>query len=175
MTALLLAVWVSSPAVAQETRIDELFAQLREADPAQAARLQGQIRDEWSRSGSPTMDLLLRRGTNALDSGDAAQAVEHLTALIDHAPDFAEGYHMRATAYYELGLVGPAIEDLRETLALNPRHFGAMTGFAVIFMDIDRMEDALAVFRQIAEIGPNLPDVADAISRLEREIDGQSI
>lgn len=175
VTALALAVGISAPCAAQTARLDELFEALREAEPEQAGRLEGQIRTEWSKSGSPAMDLLLKRGEDALEAGDAQAAAEHLTALIDHAPDFAEGYHARATAFYQLGLYGPALDDLRQTLVLNPRHFGALFGFGAILQELDRPEDALEVFRQIAEISPNSPELAEVIAALEIQLEGQAL
>ena len=178
VTAFVLAVGISSPLAAQDaapSRIDELFEELREAEPGQAARLEEEIRLEWSRTGSAAMDLLLRRGEDALDEGDFAAAVEHLTALVDHAPDFAEGYHMRATAYYQQGRIGPALDDLRQTLVLNPRHFGAMFGFGAILQELGRPEDALEVFRQVEEISPNSPDLQLVIEALEKELEGQAL
>ncbi|WP_440227336.1 hypothetical protein, partial [Escherichia coli] len=82
----------------------------------------------WSQSGSPAVDLLLRRGQDALEAGAPEVAVEHFTAAIDHAPAFAEGYAGRAAAYYLTGRVGPAIDDLRAALVLEPRHIAALQG-----------------------------------------------
>jgi len=81
-------VWCQ-PAAAQTAKLDELFAELSEADARRAARIEREIWAEWSKSGSPAMDLLLQRGRDALAEGDYALAIEHLTALTDHAPDFA--------------------------------------------------------------------------------------
>ena len=55
-------------------------------------------------------------------------AIEHLTALTDHAPDFAEGWHARATAYFRAVLLGPAMDDLQRALVLNPDNFDAVFG-----------------------------------------------
>lgn len=175
VTALVLAVGFSAPCFAQTARLDELFEALREAEPEQAARLEAQIRTEWSKSGSPAMDLLLKRGEDALNAGDPQAAVEHLTALIDHAPDFAEAYHSRATAYYQLELYGPALDDLRQALVLNPRHFGALFGFGAILQELDRPDDALEVFRRIEALSPNSPDLAEVIGALELQLEGQAL
>lgn len=175
VAALLLAVGFSSPLAAQTARLDELFTALKDADAENSARLEGEIRTEWGKSGSAAMDLLLRRGEDALEAGLPDEAVEHLTALVDHAPDFAEGYSARAAAYYQLGLIGPALDDLRQTLVLNPRHFGAMFGFAIILEELGRPEDSLEIFRQIEQIGPNLPDLALSIDRLTLQLEGQEL
>ncbi|NBD28662.1 MAG: tetratricopeptide repeat protein [Alphaproteobacteria bacterium] len=175
VAALVLAVGFSTPCAAQSDRLDRLFEDLKGADTEQAARLEDQIRTEWSKSGSPAMDLLLRRGEEALEAGEPQVAAEHLTALIDHAPDFAEGYHARASAYFALGLYGPALDDLRQALVLNPRHFGALAGFAVILQELDRPQEALELYRRIEQISPNSPDLAQAMERLDVQLEGSSI
>jgi len=95
--------------------------------------------------------------------------------LVDHAPDFAEGYHGRATAYYQLGLYGPAIDDLRQTLVLEPRHFGAMTGVAVVLQELGRLDEALEVWQQVQAFAPNDAEVAGVIARLETQLVGETL
>lgn len=179
VTALLLGVWFSSPLAAQtdaqNERLDTLFEQLLEAEPQQVARIEGQIVTEWSKSGSAAMDLLLRRGEDALEDGAPEVAVEHFTALVDHAPDFAEGYNGRAAAFYQLGLYGPAIDDLRQTLVLNPRHMGAMSGVAFILEELERPRDALEVWRRIETLSPADAEVAGMIERLQVILQGEAL
>ena len=87
----------------------------------------------------------------------------------------AEGYNGRATAYYLMGLYGPAIDDLRQALVLEPRHFGAMSGVAVILEEIERPSDALEVWRKIGELSPSDPEVADMIERLDVQLKGETL
>jgi tetratricopeptide (TPR) repeat protein len=176
VAALALAVGFSLPARADDARMADLLDQLRSAENDRAADLiLREIRAEWSRSGSPAIDLLLQRGTDALEAGDLAAAVEHLTAAIDHAPAFAEAYHQRATALYLLGEVGPAVADLQQVLALNPGHFAAMQGFAVILEEMGRTEDALETWRQVLAINPQDDAVSGAVGRLELELAGRAL
>ncbi len=121
------------------------------------------------------MDLLLRRGKDALDDGDPLAAAEHFTALVDHAPDFAEGYYGRASSYYLLGKTGPALDDIRQVLSLNPRHFEAMRGLALIMEEMDRKDDALDLYRMILELNPQSAEVQGFADRLELELEGQSL
>jgi len=173
--ALLLGVGFSTPSFADSQRLDLLFERLLEAEPAEVDRIENEIITEWSKSGSAAMDLLLRRGEEAIEEGTPEVAVEHFTALVDHAPDFAEGYHGRATAYYQLGLYGPAIDDLRQTLVLEPRHFGAMTGVAVVLEELGRPDDALEVWQQVAEFAPADAEVAGVIERLQSQLAGEAL
>ena len=94
-------------AKADDAELEALFEGLRGADAQAAAQIEARIYDIWSKSGSPSMDLLLERGRSALTEGDTRLAIEHFTALIDHAPDFAEGYNARATAFFPGRAVRP--------------------------------------------------------------------
>lgn len=175
VTALFLVCGFSLPGYAQDSALDELFEELRNADEATSARVERQIITAWERSGSAAMDLLLRRGKDALEDGDPEAAVEHFSALVDHAPDFAEGYYGRASSYYLLGRTGPALDDIRQVLSLNPRHFEAMRGLGLIMEELDRKNDALELYRMILEINPQSAEVKSYADRLELELEGQAL
>lgn len=161
--------------MAQTAELDSLFEQLKEADDASAGRIEREIWNEWSKSGSPAMDLLLQRGKEAMAAGDTAAAIEHLTALTDHAPDFAEGWNARATAYFQAGELGPSVNDIAKTLTLNPRHFGALSGLGMIFEQLEQPEKALEAYRAALAIHPHLQGVIEAVERLEKDTAGTDL
>ena len=163
------AVW------ADDTRLDDLFQQLQTATDEEAQQITGMIWLEWSKSGSPAMDLLLKRGRDAMNAGQPGLAIQHFTALIDHAPDFAEGYNARATAYYQTGDFGPSVSDIAKTLTLNPRHFGALSGLGMIFEQINEPEKALEVYKAALAINPHLTNIVEAVKRLETSVGGQDL
>ena len=155
--------------------LDRLFSTLQGASAAEAVRIESDIWRIWSRSGSAAMDLLLERGRKAAEQGDFEAAVDHLTALTDHAPDFAEGWNARATVFFQIGAYGPAIADLQRVLALNPRHFGALSGFGMILEEIDRPAQALEAYRAALTLHPHMQGVIEAVSRLEAKTSGSSL
>lgn len=160
-------------AAAQDTPdMNALFAQL--ADPAgEGWRIaESDILREWSRSGSPAMDLLLKRGEEALDQGDTATAIGHLTALTDHAPEFPAGYQTRAAAYATAGQFGPALADLARTLQLEPRHFAALTQLGVMLEESGDDARALEAYRQSLNIHPHQQEAIDGVARLEQKQSG---
>jgi tetratricopeptide (TPR) repeat protein len=179
VAALLAAVWFSilaaSQAPAQTAELDTLFERLQEPDLPDWEVVEADIWRLWSRSGSPAMDLLLDRGRRAMEAGDLPAAIEHFTAVTDHAPDFAEGYNMRATAYFLSGLYGPSVVDIQHTLLLNPRHFGALSGFAMILEETDRPKEALEVWRAAQAIHPHSPGINEAVERLTRQESGRDL
>lgn len=176
VAALVLIFLGSGAGAAQDQAVlDDLFTRLQTATEAEAGRIDRQIWLEWSKSGSPAMDLLLQRGRAAMEAGDTEAAIEHFTALIDQAPGFAEGWNARATAYFTAGQYGPSIADIAKTLTLNPRHFGAMSGMATILEQLDKPEQALKMWRAALAIHPYLAGVEDAIKRLEKAAEGQEL
>lgn len=175
VAALLPIFFAAAPLHAQTSDLDSLFDQLAEADDRAASRLERQIWREWSKSGSAAMDLLLQRGRDAMSAGDTDQAIEHFTALIDHAPDFAEGWNARATAYFQTGKLGPSVADIVQVLKLNPKHFGALAGFGRILEETDKPDQALKVYLAALAIHPHLKGVSEAAERLQQDAAGQEM
>ena len=175
VAALITSVILATGAFAQTDEVDVLFEGLKTADSAAAAQIENRIYAIWSQTGSDAMDLLLERGRDAMTEGDFDKAVQHFSALIDHAPEFPEGYNARATAHFQAGRYGQSIEDIRATLAINPRHFGAISGLALIFEELGKTESALAAWREVKKLIPAREGVDSAIQRLEQKIHGQEI
>ena len=156
-------------------RLPELLDRLADPETGNWEIVEQEIIQRWSISGSASADLLLNRGVTALQGGDTMTAIAHLTALVDHAPEFAEGWNARATAYYRAGLYGPSIYDIQMALALNPDHFGALIGLGLILEEIGDEENALEALRASRAIHPHRPDVLGAIARLEAALEGQAL
>ena len=175
VAATILVVLLPLSAVAQSSELDTLFEELGATDTENWKAVEEKIWREWSRSGSPAMDLLLERGREAMAENDLSTAIEHFTALTDHAPEFAEGYNARATAYFQADLYGPSMRDIEMTLALNPRHFGALSGLGMILERLELYEDALTAYQAVVSIHPHRPDVQEAVSRLESRLDGTDL
>lgn len=176
VAAVALALSLGAPVWAQQASdLDDLFTALAEADEAAAAKIEEKIWAEWSKSGSDAMDLLLKRGREALDNGDVNVAIGHFSALIDHAPEFPEGYNARASAYFQAGMFGPSLADIRQVLAMNPRHFGAMTGLGLILEDLGRDQQALEAYRAVEAIYPAQEGLDEKIDRLERALEGERL
>lgn len=159
-----------------ESRSAELLQQLLAAeDSASASRLERQIVDEWSKSGSAAMDLLLKRGQDALEIDKDSLAIEHFRALTDHAPEFAEGWHGLALAYYQAGRYGPAMDALERVLALNPHHFPALRGVGAVHEQTGHAALAYQAYERVLELRPHDEDVLKALSRLERDVLGRAL
>ena len=175
VAAVLVLLFAFGPSFADQATLDDLFSRLPDASEDEAERITESIWIEWSKSGSASMDLLLERGRDAMAAGEFDAAIEHFTALIDHAPDFAEAYNARATAYYQTGDLGPSVADIAKALDLNPRHFGALSGLGMIFEEIGRPEKALEAYRAALSVNPHLSEVNESVQRLEADLAGQDL
>lgn len=164
-----------APPQSPAEKIDSYLDRLATADAGEAGRIEGELLILWSKSGSPAMDMLYQRGTDALAAGDARTAVEHLTAVIDHDPGFLAAYDARAAAYYTAGEIGPALADLAHVLQGEPRQYAALSGLAAILEEAGQREKALEAYRAAAAIHPHMPEVNDAITRLSADLEGQEL
>lgn len=154
----------------ENDRLDELFAEMQSDTGEGAESAEREALRIFRQSGSAAMDLLFARGYSALEAEDYQMAVWHFSALIDHAPEFAEGYNSRAVAYFLLGLYGEAIADIEVALALNPRHFGALAGLAAIEDEIGHPERALRAYRAALALNPHSAALADSVKRVEDQL-----
>ena len=166
----------AAPRQTPEEREADLLRQLAQAeDPHAASLIESQLKGMWSRSGSAAVDLLWKRGQDALEAGSPDRAIEHFTAAIDWSPDFAEAYVGRAVTYYLTNRAGPALDDLRQALVLNPHQWEAMQGFAVLLEEIGEEEGALEVWRRVHDMHPQNPEAAASVSRLELQLQGRTL
>lgn len=174
VTALVVLLLNVAPLHAQQSE-EELLQQLRDATESEANRLDRELTLVWGRSGSPAMDLLLTRGRDAIEAKENSVAIEHLTALTDHAPDFAEGWHARATAFYQAGLYGPALDDLERALSLNPNNYNAIFGLGVMLQEFGDLERAGGAFQQVLDLNPHHENANTAIEQLKQSGIGRTL
>ncbi len=178
VAALAALVMFSTSCIAQQADSrdeDALLQQLILATPEQATGIDRQLQALWSQSGSASADLLLERGREALDNGDVDVAIEHLTALTDHAPEFAEGWHLRASAFFGIERFGMAAADLEYALTLNPKNYEAIYGLGLIFEVLEQPEKAYDAYSRALAIHPHHEEVTNAVNRLKPQIEGKAL
>lgn len=164
----------TAPATGQEaTRLLDRLAKAENA--GEARRLERQLQDLWSHSGSATADLLLERSAKLLEEEDMDEAKEVLEKLTSIAPKFAEAWYQRATIAARMDDYEEAVTALRQVLSLQPKHFIAMAELAAILEEFGEKDKALDAYRQAAAINPFIEGVEDRIRELSRDVEGQGI
>jgi tetratricopeptide (TPR) repeat protein len=92
--------------------------------------------------------------------------------MIDQAPEFAEGWNKRATVYYLMGNWRASVGDIQRTLALEPRHFGALFGLGLIYEELDQPEAALRSFEATLVLNPHSESTRQMIGQLRQQLRG---
>jgi tetratricopeptide (TPR) repeat protein len=120
----------------------------------------------WSRSDNQDIARLFEIGTHALTQGRWDDAVAAFTTIIERDPDFAEGWNKRATAYYLMGEYRKSLADCDEVIKRNPLHYGALSGYGMIYVQLDQPARALEYFERALAVNPNLDGVRNAVETL---------
>jgi tetratricopeptide (TPR) repeat protein len=173
---MLIALTASAGAGQDDPRLTPLFERLKATLPDDEARaVERQIWDIWTTHRDPEIQDLMRGGIVALAENDASTALDAFSEVIRRDKDFAEGWNKRATVEYVTGTYTASIADVERTLALEPRHFGALSGLGLIYLAMDRKREALKAFRQALAVDPNLSGLKERVEALEKELEGQPI
>jgi len=158
----------------EESRLDELFADLAEAEtPKAAERVARDIQIIWMESGSATVDVLMSRAGKALQAEDHGLALDLLDVVVILKPSYAEGWNRRATVHYMREDFGKSLVDIERTLALEPRHWGALSGLAIIQRRLGFEGEALETFKRALAVNPGLENATKAIEGLEKDAEGE--
>jgi len=164
-----------SPGLAQVPSEQDLLGELAQPDQPHWQRIERQILQRWGTSGSEAIDYVFQRGEVALQAGDAQAAIEHFSAVIDQAPDFAEAWNGRATAFFLANRLGESLADIERVLILNPHHFGALAGLGMIMEQLDRPDRARAAYEAAMAINPHQQAVIDGLARLDLASQGEAL
>lgn len=155
-----------------ETLLDRLS---KSSSENEASALEREIVVAWNHSGSDTVDLLLARAGTAIKKKQYGLALQYLDTIVETKPEFAEGWNMRATVYYLIDEYELSLADIQQVLALQPRHFGALSGLGMIFRDLDEPAKALDAFRQVLSVHPYFGNARESVDELEPEVEGRDI
>lgn len=138
-----------------DPRLDELFLIIQQTDDANVANnVERQIWTIWLQHDNEQTQERLSAGIDAMDD-DPRGALLIFNELINEAPDFAEGWNKRATLYYLFGEYAASTRDIEETLALEPRHFGALSGLGLVHLAQNQYVQAIAAFEAVLVIHPH--------------------
>ena len=145
-----------------------LVQALRDQDPLVRASAEQALWQVWSRSGDDEVDGLLALGIEQMSAREGDAAVETFSRVIARRPDFAEGWNKRATVHYLLGAYAKSVAVCDEVLKRNPHHFGALSGYGMIYLQLDQPARALEYFERALAVNPNLSSVVDTVEMLKR-------
>jgi tetratricopeptide (TPR) repeat protein len=156
--------------------LEFMFGALKAAPDAETAKaIEQRIWALWFDSGSDTADLLMQRVKAAVESKDTDLAFKLLDAIVELKPDYVEAWNRRATLYFLQKDYNRALGDIRQVLAREPRHFGALSGLGLILQEFGDDKRALEVYRRALEVNPHLERIPDLVKSLTEKVEGRDI
>jgi len=149
-------------------RLHVLFRRLGDADAEADGReaVEDEIWRLWMSHRVSGAAFDLERATRAMTAADWGVADQILRGVVDTHPDYAEAWNKRATLYYLAGQDARCVPYIHRTLELEPRHYGALCGFAEILLGRGDGDAALFVFDRALGINPHLDPARKAINKL---------
>ena len=149
------------------TDLPAMVRALRDPDPLVRAFTESAMWSVWSRSGDADVDRLFAVGVEQMTQRALGAAADTFTHVIQRRPEFAEGWNKRATVYYLMGEYQKSLADCDEVMARNPYHWGALSGYGMIYIQLDQPDRALGYLEKALAVNPNLQSVAQTIEMLK--------
>jgi tetratricopeptide (TPR) repeat protein len=155
------------PAAWLPRRLTPLFIELQrkppKTNPEELAEL---IWALWIHSTVETADNAMNAAIEAMAAGAFDLARPMLDELVKTYPDWSEAWNKRATVAFAEKRDADALIDIQRTLEIEPRHFGAMIGFAQICVRHQHLSEAKAGFEIAARIHPHIHGLTAIITDL---------
>ena len=156
--------------VGQMADAKALVQELKDPDETVRTGAEEALWKIWARSGDAKVDALYEKGMAQMSAGDGEGAVETFTRIIKMRPAFAEAWNKRATVYFLMEEYEKSLADCDEVMKRNPYHFGALSGYFQIYMELEEYERAIRYGRRALAINPNLEGLKESLEALERHI-----
>tara|TARA_B100002051_G_scaffold181064_1_gene171441 strand:- start:198 stop:761 length:564 start_codon:yes stop_codon:yes gene_type:complete len=182
-TILILSLLLFSNVNAEDRKneLDKLFFQLKDSKNLSSAQIvEKKIWEIWlihpsdDRRGFRLTELLIQ-GSRLMNMGELNKAYELFTTIIATEPDWSEAWNKRATVLYLMNQYQSSLDDIKITLTLEPRHFGALSGQALIYTELKQYEKAIQSYKAAQKIYPLLDSAAKMIPELQKLINDQAI
>jgi tetratricopeptide (TPR) repeat protein len=171
-------IWATAPAIAaqDDRRLPALFDALKRASGPSAAKvIEDRIWDIWLFNGKSRIDHKMREGIVAMSTGDYPVALKAFDYIVREAPEFSEGWNKRATVYYLMNNFNKSVGDIKQTLALEPHHFGAVSRFGLIYLESGDGASALEAFQRVLRIHPFMAGTRAQVEILRHQFGGKEI
>lgn len=159
-----------------DARLDALFLQLKEAESELAALpVEADIWAIWHEHADAAVQSLLLQGIAQMNANNLRGALATFDRLVAQAPEFAEGWNKRATVHYVLGNQKASEADIEATLALEPFHFGALSGLGLVCLAQGEYFRARSAFLSALEVYPTMSGVKQNLQALEQLLNDRAI
>jgi tetratricopeptide (TPR) repeat protein len=118
---------------------------------------------------------MMQWAQHAMEQQKYDVALDFLDEVITLQPNYAEGWNRRATVNFMMSNYAKSMSDIDHTLALEPRHFGALSGMAQILKNTGKKELALKAYQRVLDIYPMMRSAQSEVATLSEELAGEGI
>ena len=154
-----------------DTRLDMLFGRLSSSSDAQVIRsTENEIWEIWFAHPNSDVERLMQIGVQRMNASRQSEAMLIFNELTENFPDYAEAWNRRATLHYLLGNYQESIRDIEKVLALEPRHFGALSGLGLVYLQLDQLGKAKQAFEDLIRVHPNSPNAQENLRRVDQDL-----
>ncbi|WP_230532531.1 hypothetical protein [Microvirga roseola] len=155
------------PSASLPTRLTHLFRELASPDPGRPAEeIEDLIWALWASHEDRVAEETLAAAVDAMAAGELAKAKPLLDHLVGAHADWAEAWNKRATLAFIEQRDVESLNDIAETLRLEPRHFGAISGFGDICLRHGHLNEARAAFQIALSINPHMDELREMLRNL---------
>ncbi len=170
-TLKLIVTWKERPpAETLPAHLHKLFQMLAAAMSLKDAyEVEDLIWEAWTECRDPDGSAAMRQAIGSIAKNDYGAAEKVLNTLVQAQPRWAEAWNKRATLFFLQGRDTESIQDINRTLELEPRHFGAISGFAQICLRSNDHDSALIALETALNINPHLAAVRAMMEKLKRQ------
>ncbi|MFO1149840.1 MAG: tetratricopeptide repeat protein [Alsobacter sp.] len=155
------------PCSSSPRRLASLFRDLARQEPERdPEELSDLIWAHWIAHRDRTACSTMCAAIEAMDHGAFDLARTILDRLVESQPGWAEAWNKRGTLAFIERRDADALGDIERTLVLEPRHFGAVSGFGQICLRHGRLAEAKAAFQMALAINPHLCGLSEAIDEI---------
>jgi len=128
----------------------------------------------WLNEQGPAARRQIEKGTQRMNEGDLAGAMDIFARLVKKYPSWAEAHNKQATALYLLGNARLSYKVCQVVVELKPHHFGAWNGMALCAAQLEKWPAALEAARQALRLQPTAQANLDLIQLAEAKLrDGE--
>ena len=164
----------------RESKLNNLFKQLKNSEATKAIEIENKIWKIWSihpsndRRGYRLTELLAQ-GSLLMARKELNRAYEIFSQIILVDPNWSEAWNKRATVLYLLGRYQQSQKDIDEVLKLEKRHFGALSGQGLVQIKLGNYEKAIKSYQAAQKIYPSIRAAKVMIPQLKKLIKDEAV
>ena len=169
-------VFVNASDIYHKNKLEKYFSDLKKSKNLdEAISIEKNIWTLWNlHPNNQFLTNKLELGTELMENGQHKYAYKIFSNIIFEDPNWSEAWNKRATVLFLMKEYDLSLIDIEKTLDLEPRHFGALSGRAQIYINKAEYQKALDNLIQNKEIYP-LSKGNKVIPKLEKILNIEQI